>query len=163
MTHRALVTAGIGRDAFERDGVDDGVIAGAGEERGKSLFLAESREDLRAGHRERGLHRSRLGGLGELAGNFDRLVFCRVSGARLVFPKGDNRGRPGAGHRFGYKPSSGDVRSRLFSPVFIVGFIHSLSWLTFVALVDGWMNRQPARRHKSHKKKKTQGGSYSAL
>jgi hypothetical protein len=35
--------------------------------------------------------------------------------------------------------------------------------LTFVALVDGWMNRQPTRRHKSHKKKKTQGGPYSAL
>ena len=34
MAHRAFVAAGVGRDAFERNGVDNGVIAGAEEERG---------------------------------------------------------------------------------------------------------------------------------
>ncbi len=87
MAHRAFVATGVGRNAFERDGVDDGVIAGAGEERGKPFFLAESREDLRASHRESGLHRRRLGGLGERVGNFDRPVFSGVSGAPICLPR----------------------------------------------------------------------------
>src|SRR5215510_8551331 len=132
MAHRAFVATGVGRYAFEHYRIDDVVIAGTGEERGESLFLAESREDLRSGHREGGLYRRRLGGLGEFAGNFDRPVFRRVGGVRLVFSECYNSGRPGAGHRFGYKLSSGDVRPRFFGAVFIVSFIHSPSWLTFI-------------------------------
>src|SRR5262245_32188705 len=126
------MATGIGRDAFERNGVDDGVIAGTGEQRGESLFLTKSREDLRAGHREGGLYRSRLGGLSKLAGNFDRPVFSRVSGVRHVFAKRNSRGRPGACHRFGYELSSGDVRPCFICPVFIVSFSHCPSWLTLL-------------------------------
>jgi hypothetical protein len=51
------VAAGVSWDALLCDGVDDTVIARAAEERGEPLFLADPREDLRAGHREARLRR----------------------------------------------------------------------------------------------------------
>src|SRR5215813_8724124 len=128
MAHGAFVAARVGWDAFERDGVDDGVIAGTGEERGESFFLAESRENLRASHREGCLQRSRLAGLGEYIRNFDRLVFSSVSGVRLVFPEGNNRRPSGAGHRFGDELSSGDVRPGFLDFIFVISVVHRLSW-----------------------------------
>ena len=44
--HRAFVPTRVGRDAFECDGVYDGIIAWTTEQRGQAFFLADAGKDL---------------------------------------------------------------------------------------------------------------------
>ena len=67
--HRALVPPAEGGNAGRGHGVDDRVVAGAGEERRDALFLAGAGEHLGAGHREVERLRRRGRGGRELGGH----------------------------------------------------------------------------------------------